>query len=209
MNRLRTTLMIWTGCAMLGGSSLLLAQTDARMPFEVSSSERELAVSLADQGRDLQSFSEDQPVYLIEVEVLRDKVAEPGRDTEGVRQLLVTHYAADEDVAILTRVDPETEAVISVELVPHLPVRLSQEEFDIAKQLALTNPEVQSSLNGLEYEIELQLSRTFDKKDPQYGHRVVHLLFKTPRGYLDDLVVFVDITAKEVTVEPGMREKTP
>ena len=67
--------------------------------------------------------------------------------------------------------------------------------------MALEHPRVEAALRGLEVEVEAQVSRTFAEDDPQFGHRVIHLLFKTPTGYLESPAVIVDLTAGEITAE--------
>lgn len=193
--------------AMLSGLLLSGCETTSRIAsdevgpnFEVSPSEREQAISLATGTGDFRTLSAEQPMYLVGVEFFRDKETEVERGDAG-RQMLVTHYAAGTDTAILTRVNLETDEVVAVDTVPHLPVRLSREEFDIARRMALEDPRVQTALRGRDVEVEAQLSRSSAEKDPQYRHRVVHLLFKTPDGYLDSPTVIVDLTANEVMVE--------
>lgn len=189
-------LALLSGCETT--SSMRLAEKS--MLFEISKSEREQAISLVQDSGDFQKLAAEQQIYLVDVEVFRDKDAELERG-EASRQVLVTHYAAAEDLAILSRVDLESNFVIDVEIVPNLPVRLSQEEYEIAVRLALDDPRVQAALRGIEVEIEAQLSRTSDERDPQFRHRVVHFLFKTPSGYLESPIVIVDLTAREVIVE--------
>jgi Cu2+-containing amine oxidase len=189
--------------SLVAGACVTAARTpsaEAAADFTVSADEREQAVGLAEGTRDFKSLTVEQPVYLIDVDVFRDKEVEEAGD-EGSRQILVTHYAAGTDAAVLTRVDLAENRVVDVETVPHLPVRLSQEEFEMAKRLALEDPRVAAALRGQDVEVEAQLSRTADENDPQYRHRVVHFLFKTPNGYLDEPIVYVDLTARQVVVE--------
>jgi hypothetical protein len=188
--------LLFCGCGMTSRG----APADFGRDFEVSASEREQAVGLAQGTGDFRTLRAGQPIYLVDVDTFRDKEAEVERG-DAARQVLVTHYAAGTDTAILTRVNLETDRVVAVETVPHLPVRLSREEFDIARRMALEDPRVQAALRGREVEVEAQLSRTSDEKDPQYRHRVVHLLFKTPDGYLDSPTVIVDLTASLIVVE--------
>ena len=154
-----------------------------------------LAVGLVAKHETFQELTADARIYLVDVEVFRDKGAETGR------QVLVTHYRTEGDLAILSRVDLRAGNVVGVESVAHLPVRLSNEEYKIARRMALEHPTVEAALRGLEVEVEAQVSRTFAEDDPQFGHRVVHLLFKTPKGYLESPAVIVDLTAGEITVE--------
>jgi Cu2+-containing amine oxidase len=182
------------------GATSRVASDEAGRDFEVTASERQQAVDLAQGTDDFRYLTAAQPVYFVDVEVLRDKEAEVERG-DAARQILVTHYAAGTDAAILSRVNLESRRVVAVETVPHLPVRLSQEEFEMARRLALEDPRVQAALEGRDVEVEAQLSRTADEKDPQYRHRVVHFLFKTPDGYLDSPTVIVDLTAGLVVVE--------
>jgi len=173
---------------------------DSSMSFEVTGNEREKAISLARDGGDFRLLTAKQQIYLIDVEVFHDKSVEAEGNDAG-RQFLVTHYAAAQDLAILSVVDLELNRLINMETVPNLPVRLSQEEYEIAKRLALEEPKVQAALRDIEVEIEAQLSRTADKEDPQFGHRVIHFPFKTPDCYLESPTVIVDLTDREVMVE--------
>jgi hypothetical protein len=190
------SVLILSGCE----TTSRIAADEVGPNFEVSPSEREQAISLAMGTGNFRTLSAEQPMYLVGVELFRDKETEIERGDTG-RQMLVTHYAAGTDTAILTRVNLDTDEVVAVDTVPHLPVRLSREEFDIARRMALEDPRVQTALRGRDVEVEAQLSRSSDEKDPQYRHRVVHLLFKTPDGYLDSPTVIVDLTANEVMVE--------
>jgi hypothetical protein len=190
------SVLILSGCE----TTSRIAADEVGPNFEVSPSEREQAIGLAMGTGNFRTLSAEQPMYLVGVELFRDKETEVERGDAG-RQMLVTHYAAGTDTAILTRVNLETDEVVAVDTVPHLPVRLSREEFDIARRMALEDPRVQTALRGRDVEVEAQLSRSSDEKDPQYRHRVVHLLFKTPDGYLDSPTVIVDLTANEVMVE--------
>jgi hypothetical protein len=186
-------LTLLCGCELMSNTRA----ADGNMSFEISESERETAISLSQDSNDYRALAAEQQIYFIDVEVFRDK----DREAEGGRQFLVTHYAAAQDLAILSVVDFESGRLVNVETVPNLPVRLSQEEYEIAKRMALEEPKVQAALRGIEVEIEAQLSRTADEEDPQFGHRVVHFLFKTPTGYLASPNVIVDVTAGEVFVE--------
>ena len=54
-----------------------------------------------------------------------------------------------------------------------------------------------------ELQVEAIQSRAASETDPLFGHRVVRLLFRVRRGWLDDPVVHVDLTAGRVLVEEG------
>lgn len=188
-------LLLLSGCETTPRSP----DATAQMPFDVSAAEQDTAVSVSQDGNDYQLLAAESPVYLVDFEVFRDKSDD--REGTGSRQVLVRHYAAAADVAIISVVDIESRRLVSVETVPNLPVPLSREEFDIAQRLAMADPRVASALEGIDVEWEAQLERVVDEQDPQFGHRILHFLFKTPDGYLTRPIVVVDVTAGEVIVE--------
>lgn len=199
------SLLVLASCTSLDGRPD--APPDV-MPFEVTADEQEQALALVAASRDYAMLSAEQPLYLVSTEVLRDKGRDAG-DEDDSRHILVTHYAPAGDVALLSVVDVQGRALISSEAIPHLPVRLSQAEYEIARELALQHPTVQRALDGRPVEVEVQLTRTGDRDDPLFGHRVVYVLLKTADGYLEDPVVYVDITAREVLIDPFETRSEP
>lgn len=173
--------------------------TTTSHPSDLTEAQRAAAVRLAESGPDFQALAAPQPAHVVDVELIRLKDPETG-DESATRQVLVTHYVPATDVAVLTLVDLSAERVVSTEAIKSLAVPLSEAEFNRARQMALEDPQISRVLDGREVEVEAQLSRTSDAEDPQYGHRVVHLLFKTPSGYLDSLTVEVDLTTNIVDV---------
>lgn len=174
--------------------------------FELTQAEQEIAVELSGQyiehnRSNTQRAESIEPSYVTRVELYRDKEAEAKRISN--RQALVTRYRYDGDLTILTIVDLTSREVTRVDSIPHLPTPLSPEEFEMAKDMALTNPEVEAALAPYieQLEVEPLVSRTFSEQDPLFGHRVVRLLFRVGRNYLTKPTVTVDLTAKKVIVE--------
>ena len=187
------TLAVLTFCAACGS----VRGGASGMPFVVTEAEQARALELLAGQASFRSFTAEGPTYLVDTQVLNDK------DAEGDRELLVTHYRTEGDLAIVSRVNLSRSEVVSIEPRAHLPVPLSREEFEIARQLALANPHVQRLIGGREVVVQSQLSRTFDTDDPLYGHRLVHILLLAPEGYLEVRTIRVDLTTREVTVEEG------
>jgi hypothetical protein len=144
--------------------------------------------------------------YLTKMELLTDKGSE-------ARNALVQHYRYKDDTTILTTVDLATKAVVRTEQVPHLSTPLSQEELNEAIRLASADPAVAGLLKphaNPAPQVEALVSRASTKDDPEYGHRVVHLLYRGGRGYLYARAV-VDLTTSKVRLvipqpRPGARQ---
>jgi len=154
-------------------------QVGASWPFVVTDAERARALELIQTQDTFRSLSAEGRTYLVDTQVLRDKA------NEGERELLVTHYRTEGDMAILSRVNLTRGAVVSVDARPHLAVPLSAAEFERARDLALANERVQKLIGRREVVVESQLSRTLDTEDPLYGHRLVNILLRTPDGYIE------------------------
>src|SRR6185295_9855135 len=89
------------------------------------------------------------------------------------RYALVTHYRYEDDAAILTLVETGASRVAKVDVIPHLPVVLSSEEFQRASALALKDPQVARELGARAGQVKTEglLLRTSDEKDRLFGHR--------------------------------------
>ena len=96
---------------------------------------------------------------------------------------------------------------MAVDSVPGLPVSLSPEEFQRARDLALADERVRAALEdrGGSVVIEPLVLRPADHADSLYGHRVVRLLFRLDHDYLSDPVVLVDLTDERVLLEAARR----
>lgn len=178
--------------------ALVLARPAAgqrEAPDTLTTAERALAVRLTEEA--VRPLRTDAPMYLVDVELLRPK--DPGE----ARQALVMHYRYDGDLGILTTVDLSGQRVIALDTVPHLPLPFAAEEVDRARRLARDDPRVARALepHGDAVRIEALPVRTVSPDDPLYGRRVLRLLFRVPRGYLEEPVVLVDLTAGVVIIE--------
>ena len=167
--------------------------------YVVTEEELGRALELLQRAEGFIAAAADERTYFVDVEVLRSKDASSALE----RELLVTHYRTKGDIAILGRVNLTRDTVVGIETVPHLPVRLSQEEFELARRLALADPQLQALLAGRQVQVEAQVTRTTAEADPLFGHRVVNLLFRTAEGYLEFRSVTVDLTTETVTVDAG------
>lgn len=165
-------------------------------PDTLTAEERAMASRLAEAA--VAPLRTGAPMYLVASELIRPK-------GEEARQALVTHYRYDGDLAILTTVDFGRGQVVSLDTVPHLVVPIVQEEVDRARELALADPRVSRAVEAWRSELRVEAiqSRSASEADPLFGHRVVRLLFRVSRGWLDDPVVHVDLTAGRVLVEEG------
>jgi Cu2+-containing amine oxidase len=168
------------------------------MPFKLTARENVSAKSISEKALAERKLT---PAYFVKAEVLRDKAVE-GKET-GERRVLVTHYRIEGDLTILTTVDVTKNQAEAVETIPHLPTALSEEEFKLAREMALADPQVKKALaKDIErVTVEPLVLRTMAKNDPIYGHRVVRLLFRVDKNYLSQPEVNVDLTARKVIVE--------
>ena len=178
----------WQGRRQMNDSAL----TDA---------EREIAAELAAQAIDRYGLRTTGPLYLVRVEWYRDKNAEEKGDID--RKAIVTHYRYNGDLAILTTVNISRQEIMEVDSVPHLATPLSTEEFNIARDMALSDARVKRGLGDYKDKIEVEalVSRTVLREDPLFGHRVVRLLFRVGRDYLSEPIVYVDLTSEKVIIE--------
>jgi hypothetical protein len=117
------------------------------------------------------------------------------------RLALVVAYRYDTASAVRTLVDLSTDEVVEVTEEVGAPVPLAPIELALARELALDDARVREAIApyGPQIEVEGLLSHTTDTADPLFGHRIVHLLFRTPTGYLTTVgEVYADLTVREV-----------
>jgi hypothetical protein len=178
------------------------AALSEEMSFKLATRETVSARSIAEKALTEKKLT---PGYFVKAEVLRDKTAE--EEGKAERKVLVTHYQIEGDVTILTTVNLTKNAAETVERIPHLPTPLSEDEFKLAREMALADPQVKNALaKDIErIKVEPLVLRTMDQDDPIFGHRVVRLLFRVNENYLSQPVVSVDLTARKVMVENPKR----
>lgn len=184
-------------CLLVPLSGSTLAQTLAQQegPDTLTSAERALAGRLSEEA--VRPLRTEAPMYLVSMELLRPKAP------DDARQAVVTHYRYDRDLAILTTVDLARGRLVALDTVPHLAVAFAQEEVEAARRLARADERVRRALApyGDRVRIEALPLRTASREDRLFGHRVLRLLFRVPRGYLEEPVVLVDLTTEEVIIE--------
>jgi hypothetical protein len=124
------------------------------------------------------------------------------------RLAVVLHYRYDGNLTILTTVDVLQKKVLHVETDPDFPTPLTQEELDLAIKLARAHPEVKKQLARHVGTIEAEglLTTTIDKTSSEYRHRVVQVVFKRNKAYLDSPRVHVDLTTEKVALVSGPTE---
>ncbi len=181
---------------LLGAGPASLAAQRGEPPDTLTAEERALAFRRAEEA--VAPLRTRAPMYLVASELIRPK------GNEG-RQALVTHYRYDGDLAVLTTVDFGRGQVLALDTVPHLVVPMAAEEVERARELAMADPRVSRAVERWRGELQVEAiqSRAASEADPLFGHRVVRLLFRVRRGWLDDPIVHVDLTAGRVLVEEG------
>lgn len=172
------------------------------MSFKLTSNESTSAKAIAERALTEKKLTS---AYFVQAEVSRDKMAE--QEGRAERKVVVTHYQIEGDLTILTTVNLAKNIAESVETIPHLPTPLSEEEFKMAREMGLADSKVKEALaKDIErVKVEALILRTVAKDDPIFGHRVVRLLFRIDRNYLNEPVVMVDLTTKKVIIENARR----
>lgn len=161
--------------------------------------EREAAQQAALADPRVRELLADQPHRVISVDFAADK----GASSEVVRGAEVFLYRPDRDVGVRALVHLQPVAVVAVAPVPGPQVPLTNDDYQLARELALRSPEVQSRFGkGLQRaDIEMLRELPSDPDDPCVRHRCVFLLFRLPEGYASGPRVVVDLNAREVRVK--------
>jgi Cu2+-containing amine oxidase len=174
---------------MLGGGQIEAA------PEPLSDAEVRTAASAAMADLRQRDLAATGPIYFVHAEMLNDKSAG--------RRALVQHYRYAGDLTITSIVDlAGGNRVVDVRTAAHVPTPLSDEEFAAAREQAMQDPQVRAfTARREQVTLEPRIVRSTMREDPLYGHRVVEMFFRTPRGYLVHAPrVLVDLTAGRVTV---------
>ena len=213
----RTTqfLIVFAFSFFIGG--IALAQENvhpaANLPLPQASltvSERNQAVEVAVPISALSSMLElMDPTNLLrtvvaDVRLIRETPDDESREKLGERLVLVTLYRYEDDASIYRLVDLASNRVVREKKAVGVTPPLARVEADLARELALNNFDIRKKLGAQidEVEVEFLLTSTSDESDPQFGHRVVYLLFKTPQGYLSSIgSVIVDLTDSVVLLD--------
>lgn len=162
--------------------------------------------AVAEASPRLRSMLAEPRTVFIGVELVRRK-GEEGRELAPLYRVL--HYRYSDDSTISSLVDVGRARVTEESEARHAPVALAASELDEARTLALANPRVARALDRFRERllVEPLVVRTSDPADPWFGRRIVRLLFRVGRDYVSDPVVFVDLTRREVIVQPTHGER--
>lgn len=194
---------LWAS-GLLEGSHAGIGDPPARTAdAPLTREERRSAEALAEAALHRRGLRGGGRLPRVDADLYRDKEAE--RAGEETRKAMVTHYRYDDDTAIVSVLDLIRREVVRVEEIPHLPVPLSEEEFERARELALSDRSVRSALpdGGEPPVVEALVVRAESPDDPIFGRRVVRLLFRQGADYLREPAVTVDLTDEQVRVEGG------
>ncbi|MET1112606.1 MAG: hypothetical protein ABWX67_13875 [Allosphingosinicella sp.] len=172
------------------------------VPLQIAARAR----SVAEASSRLRSMLAQPRTLFIGVELVRRK----GDDNRELAPLYrVLHYRYSDDTTIMSLVDVARGRVTEESEARHAPVALAAAELAEARTLALANPRVARALERYRERllVEPLVVRTSDPSDPWFGRRVVRLLFRVGQDYVSDPVVFVDLTGREVIVQPAHGER--
>lgn len=167
---------------------------------ELSAEEQNLARELSESALKNTALFLD-PIYFLGAELHRVKSEEGTSSNE--RHAIARHFRYEGNLTILTYVNLSSKKVLNVESIAHVPARLSVEEFEIAKGLALSDERVRKQLgtDSDKIDIEPLVFHSSSPEDPMFGRRAVRLLFRIERDYLSAPVVVVDLTDRKVIIE--------
>ena len=117
------------------------------------------------------------------------------------RLALVTLYQYDGSIRIQRLVDLEAGRIISEDRAQDVTAPLAPVELDFARALVLADERV-ARLVAPHPDIALEFLLSLStERDPEFqGRRVVAVLFRTPRGYLEHPGVYVDLTEGRVVI---------
>lgn len=204
-NRRRRRVAALAVCAALCGalSDPLRAaeEEDLTYPFQLTETEKLLAVQLSDQAITSRELRNGSPLYLVETELVVEKPEVDG--AAGKRLARITHYRYDGDLSIFTMIDLTAHSTRRMDVVSHHPVPFSNEEYEAAAGLALADRRVRSLLGERLTQVQPEglAMRTSDPADRYFGHRVLRIMFKLGDDYLTRPIAVVDLTAQTVVVD--------
>ncbi len=188
-------------CGVLAGPLGAAEEEDITFPFQLTEAEKLLAVQITDQALTSRDLRNGSPLYLVETELVVEKPAtEGGADKRLAR---ITHYRYDGDLSIFTTIDLNAQTTRRMDVVPHLPVPFSNEEYAAAASLAMSDRRVRGILGQRQSLVQPEglAMRTSDPADRYFGHRVLRMMFKLDDDYLTQPIVLVDLTTQTVVIE--------
>jgi len=175
----------------------------AKVSAPLTSEEKALAVKLAEQGLRSNKLFTDKKMYLTDAHIHRNTASE----MKGVfeRLAVLIYYRYEGDLAIEVFLNLTGQQVLAVVQLPKFIPPISTEEFTLAREMALSHPQVRSVTGPYRDRlvVEAQTSRSESPKDPLFRHRVVYLTFRVGPNYLmRESRVYVDLSAEKVVIEP-------
>lgn len=176
----------------------------ARVSAPLTNHERITATRLAEDALRSARLFTQRKMYLTESHIIRNT----SQEMRGVfeRRVMLNYYRYEGDLSIHVLIDLTRERVLEVKQRPRSFSPISTEESELAKQMALTNPQLSAALGPFRdrLSIEVLTLRLTLPGDPLFRHRVVHLLFRSGSTYLmRHSRVLVDLTAEKVIIEPA------
>jgi hypothetical protein len=162
------------------------------------------ARSVAEGSARLRAYLAQPRTIFIGVDLIRRK----GDDDRDLPPLYrVQHYRYADDSVITSIVDLDGGRVAEQIEERNVPVRLTEGELIEARELAFADRRVAEAIG--QYRERLVVGplvvRTSDRADPWFGRRIVRLLFRLGADYLSAPIVFVDLTRRQVIIQPGHR----
>jgi len=181
---------------------LTQALTVAKVSAPLSGEESTLALGLAERALKEKKLFADKKMYLTDAHVTRDTASE----RKGVfeRLALLLYYRYEGDLTIEVLINLARKEVVAVKQLPDYVAPISGEEFAIAKELALNDPQLKPILSPHldRLEVDILTPRSESPDDPFFRHRVLYLMFRVGTKYLIPQSVFVDLTTEKILIEP-------
>jgi hypothetical protein len=180
----------------------------ARVSTPLSGEERALAVRLAEQTMRSNKLLPERKTFLTLVQTHRNGEAEKKGSFE--RHALLTYYRYAGDTGILVYVNLVRQRVIKVEQIPRFPAPFAPEEVQKAKALALDHPQLRKVLEPYRERliVEVLLTRSPDRRDPRFRHRLAYLLFRVgPRYLTAQGEVLADLTTETLIIQPAQERQ--
>ncbi len=202
-------LVLMCGASAYGQESadISRALNVARITSPLTNDEKTTAVALAEDALRYAHLFSERRMYLTSAEIIRDNVLEMRGSFQ--RRVMLTYYRYEGDLSIHILIDLNRKRVLEVKQLPHFVAPISTQEMELAKQMALSHPQVSAAVEPYRDRlvIEALTLRATLPRDPLFQHRVVHLLFRSGSTYLmRQSRILVDLTSEKVIIEPAPRK---
>ncbi|MEA3015952.1 MAG: hypothetical protein QOI38_674 [Sphingomonadales bacterium] len=194
--------------SLLFSASLASGQVDQQRESaadDVAPAVAQRARSIAEGSPQMRNFLAAPRTVFIGVDVVRGKDDDGGREPAPLHR--VRHYRYGDDTTVTSLVDVRSGRVVEQTEARNAAVPLSVGEFEEARALALADRRVMAAVGSLRERLVVEplVVRTSDASDAWHGRRVVRLLFRVGADYLSNPVVHVDLTSRQVIVQPPHR----